>query len=186
MIVLKSLSNYNLVPLISGDFMAKKPVRTTKPTRRPLPTWAVLVGIVVLLAVVALVYFFSGGFKKAAPAATPMTTPTTNLGPEISVDDAFLVYDSRLVTVLDVRSTTSWKAYHIEKTINFPIDELSTHLQDIPRTGRVIIFDLDGGGQAQQAYEMLTQAGFPKVSWVQGGMDAWVQKRYPYVGTAPY
>ncbi len=98
----------------------------------------------------------------------------------------FLAFGTKGVTFLDVRPAIEWNTYRIEKSVNIPIAELSGRLSELHQTDTIVIFDASGGEPARKAYDILKQAGFPNIAWVQGGIQAWALKRYPVIGTAPY
>jgi rhodanese-related sulfurtransferase len=160
---------------------SKNPSRPQSP-QRPIPIWWIVAGIIILIAAVALIYFLS--LRSTTLTQSPTLTPT--LTADISVDDAFVVFGDKNVLFLDVRPASDWKAYRIDKSVNIPVSELSGRLSELPRTGAIIIIDALGGEQAAKAYDILKQAGFTSVSWVKGGIEAWVLRRYPLIGTAPY
>ncbi len=151
--------------------------------RRRSPGWIIAIGLVVVLGGAATIFFLRNGTRKTAIAA-PTITPT--LASEISVSDAFLMYGGRSIMFLDVRSADFWNEFHINQSVNFPADGLAGRLNDLPKGERILIFDANGGEAAQKSYDLLKQNGFSNVYWVNGGMQAWVEKGYPYVGTAPY
>lgn len=167
--------------------MAKKTPVKVKPkaatVRQPLLVWSLVVLAVVLVSAVALVYVLSRNAKKAV---APAPTPAAGLRDQISADDAFFIFGESGVTFLDIRPAVEWKAYHIDKSINIPATELKGRLAELPTTGTIVIFDKSGGEQAHQSFDLLQQSGFQKVTSVKGGMDAWLERRYPIVGTAPY
>jgi len=162
--------------------MSKKTPPKTKNTRRLLPTWVLWASIALLVVLAAVVYFVPRLTKKAAQ--TP--TPTASLPDEISVDEAYLLFNRNSVTFLDVRPASDFKAYHIGKSITIPVDELSSHLDEIPSTQTIVVIDTYGLEAANQARSILQAAGYPSVTIMAGGLDAWVQKQYPFIGTARY
>ncbi len=161
--------------------MPKKVPSKKKTARRVWPGWVVISVVVVVLAAAALIFYLTGGAKMLAPAPTPTSAPSA----EMSVDDA-LGYLGGSVIFLDVRPAVSWNAFHIDQSVNIPIDQLSGHLSELSHSRHILIFDANGEGPASQAYDILKQAGYTRIAWVNGGMDAWVQKHYPIVGYAPY
>lgn len=152
--------------------------------RRPLNPGLIAASIALVVVIAALVYFVRPSLAKLFPP--PANTPTPTLTQDISVDDAFFLFGEPGVTFLDVRDSSDWKAFRIDKSVNIPVQELSKRLNELPKTGSIIVFDAGGGEPAMDAYAALKKAGFHDVTWVLGGMEAWVQRQYPLVGTAPY
>jgi rhodanese-related sulfurtransferase len=161
----------------------KKPSSKQIPRRGSLPKWVlwVSIGLIVVLAVV--VYFAAQFSQKARQMAKQ--TPTIALPAEISVDDAFLLFGSNTVLFLDVRPATDWKAYHIDKSVSMPSGEIPARLSELPHIGVIVIVD-GTGDLGSQALSILQKAGFSSVMSMAGGMEAWVQRGYPIIGTAPY
>ncbi len=165
---------------------AKRPAKQ-KTSRRPLPIWMMAAAVVILLGAAVLIYFLTANSDKLASQPTRIGfTPSPTLTAEVSVDDAYQLMGGKNVVFLDVRSAASFTAFHIQTAINIPAEELSQKLDLVAKGNTVIIFDDYGGDPARSAYTLLKQAGFPKVGWVTGGMEAWVAKNYPFIGTARY
>ncbi len=162
--------------------MAKKTPPKAKTTRRGLPPWVMVGSIILIMVIAALVYFLG----RSIPNAPRTPTPTPTLVPDITVDDAFFLFGEKGVFFLDVRPAADWKAYHIEKSVNIPIAELASRLSEVSRTDTIVVVDFNYGEAALDAVDTLKQAGFDKVTAVRGGIQAWVNKRYPLIGTAPY
>ena len=150
--------------------------------RSSRPRWMIAVPILLLIAVVALVYFLSRNSSFLTRQPTPTPTEVT----QFSVDDAFVLFGVDGVTYLDVRPATAYKAYRIVNSVNIPAEELSSRMGELDKSKTIVIFDASGAQPAIDAQASLRGAGFKKAIWVRGGMEAWVQRRYPLVGTAPY
>jgi rhodanese-related sulfurtransferase len=165
---------------------AKHPAKK-KNVRRPLPVWMMAAAVIILLGVAVLIYFLTANSRKLVVQPTRAGfTPSPTLTAEVSVEDAYQLMGGKNVVFLDVRSAATFQAFHIQTAINIPVDVLSAKLDLVAKGNTVIIFDDYGGEPAQSAYAMLKQAGFAKVGWVTGGMEAWVAKNFPYVGTGRY
>lgn len=160
----------------------KKPVKK-KTSRRDIPAWWVAIGVVLLVTAVLLIFFLSGLSERVFIREQ---TPTPTLVGEIDVDRAYQVFAEQGVVFLDVRTAQEFKAYRIARSVNIPLTELSRREGELSPAESIYIFDRIGGEPAMRAYASLKQGGFTRVFWVSGGMDAWVQKRYPFIGTAPY
>ena len=149
-----------------------------------LPRWTLwagiaLVAVIIIVVVVSLV-------TRHNQAVSAALTPTVLLPAEMSVDDAFFLFGEKSVLFVDVRPAYAWKAYHIDTSVSIPVEELSKRLNEIHKTDTVIIVDALGGEPGQQASSILKQAGYQKVTMMLGGIQSWIQKRYPLIGTAPY
>jgi rhodanese-related sulfurtransferase len=152
----------------------------TKAKKTLFPRWTIAIPIVLLLGVIALVLFLSRDslFLTRTPTPTPPIT-------DISVDEAFVLFGEQAVTFLDLRPAVEWKAYRIDKSVNIPYADFAGRINELTRTDTIVVIDAIGGEPAIKTQESLKRAGFTAI-WVRGGMEAWVQRRYPLIGTAPY
>jgi rhodanese-related sulfurtransferase len=161
--------------------MQKKMLPKKISAKRSLPGWVLWASAGLVIIIAAAVYFVSRTSHKASPAPAP----TISITAEISVDDAFVLLGRDSVVFLDVRPAVSWASNHIFQSISIPSTELAGRLNELPHTGTIVIIDLEGGELSQQAFTVLQNAGFSSVTVMKGGMDAWVQRGYPFNGTVP-
>ena len=132
--------------------------------RRP----AVQIGI---LAIVALVIYLlvasagggSGGDRFAS---------------NISVDEAYAIYQQGDAFFLDVRELSEWNEFHAPGTTLIPLGELASRLNEAPRD-RPIVVVCRSGNRSQQGRDILLQAGFTNVTSMDGGLNEWRSKGYP-------
>ncbi len=162
--------------------MAKKPVSKPKAPVRSLPRWVIWVSIGLMVIIVGAVYWAS----RPSQAGSTDANPTAALPAEISVEDAYVLFVSNSALFVDVRSAEDWKAYRIDKSLSIPADQLSGRMTEIPQDRVIIIVDAFGLGEARQTQAALQEAGYPRVTNIIGGLESWIQKRYPLVGIAPY
>lgn len=76
--------------------------------------------------------------------------------------------------VLDVRTKTEWAAGHIDGALHVVLDELTRNLERVPK-GRELVVVCKSGYRSSIARSQLECAGFPRVTDLVGGMDAWAQ-----------
>jgi rhodanese-related sulfurtransferase len=155
----------------------------SSPRKNPVPIWAYWVSAIVIVLLAAVVYFFGRSGFKLSPASTP--TANINLPAAISIDDAYYLYQINSAYFLDVRPSAEWNQYHINNSITIPLDQLSARLSELPKNGVIVVVDT-AGELSTQARDDLKKAGFPTVTVMTGGLDAWVQRGFPFTGTAPY
>ena len=122
--------------------------------------------IVLLFVIVFLIASLSGGSSGNLPA-------------EISVQEAYQKYQQG-VFLLDVRRPDEWDMYHVANTVQIPLDELSSRLNELPKDQPIMII-CHSGNRSGQAQAILAQARFNATS-VAGGMIAWNQAGYPLEG----
>jgi rhodanese-related sulfurtransferase len=160
----------------------RKPSAKHTPWRFFLPKGVLWVSIGLLVVLAVVVYFAARSLQKSSQMSNQ--TPTIAMPAEISVDEAYLLFGSKTVVFLDVRPSTSWKAYHIENSVSMPLAEIPARLSELPHTGVIVIVD-GTGDLSPRAQSILQKAGFSKVGSMTGGLDAWIQRGFPIIGTVP-
>jgi rhodanese-related sulfurtransferase len=103
----------------------------------------------------------------------------TELPAEISVEEAYQKYNAGGF-VLDVRSPEEWIEYHAPNTLLIPLDELPDRIQELPRD-RDIVVVCRSGNRSQQGRDILINAGFTRVTSMEGGLKAWQAAGYPTI-----
>jgi rhodanese-related sulfurtransferase len=162
--------------------MAKKPASKLKTPAHSIPRWAFWASIGLLVIVAGVVYWVS---RQVQPGSAD-PNPTAALPAEISVEDAYVLFVSNSALFVDVRPVSDWKAYRIDKSVSIPADQFNERLSEIPQDRIIILVDAYGTGQARQVQSALVDAGYPRVTNIIGGLESWIQKRYPLIGIAPY
>jgi len=74
--------------------------------------------------------------------------------------------------VVDVRTDGEWNAGHIAGAQHLVLDDLARHVAAVPR-GRELVVVCKGGYRSSMGASLLRAAGFPAVTDLIGGMDAW-------------
>lgn len=77
------------------------------------------------------------------------------------------------ITLLDVRSPEEFELEHIPGAINVPVDTLTGSLDRVPRGRTLVAVCAKGHGRSRGAAATLGAAGFPDVSFLEGGIAAW-------------
>lgn len=111
---------------------------------------------------------------------------------EVSVDELYerLNHGAR---VIDVREPEEYAVGHIHRVVNMPRGVLEMQLHQHPDVAgyddalsriadEPLYLICRSGGRSALAAESLTRMGFTKVYSVAGGMNAWLDARYPQVG----
>ncbi len=131
---------------------------------------AVQIGI---LAVVALIVYLiaAGGGGGAAASSMPR---------EVSVDQAYEMYQQGDVFVLDVREQEEWDEYHASNTTLIPLGELPNRLSELPKDQEILVV-CRSGNRSQEGRDILLNAGF-KATSMAGGLKTWYSKGYPVEG----
>ena len=95
-----------------------------------------------------------------APAASASATPPSG-GPHLNRP-----------FVLDVRSPKEWSQFHLEESVNIPLNHLQERLGEIPR-GRRVVVHCASGYRSSIAVSLLEQRGFQPLADLAGGINAW-------------
>ena len=82
--------------------------------------------------------------------------------------------------ILDVRRPGEWTAGHIAQASHRPLHELEAHARELDRNSSVAII-CASGFRSSIATSLLERAGFPRVTTVVGGMNAWNAANLPAV-----
>ena len=124
-----------------------------------------------LLAVAVLAIVLIGMANSGGPAR------------EISVDEAYQIYQQGDAYFLDVRTVEEWNEYHASDTILIPLDQLAARVSELPKDRQIVVV-CRSGNRSQSGRDILLQAGFTDVTSMSGGLSAWRDKGYP-VTTGP-
>jgi rhodanese-related sulfurtransferase len=79
--------------------------------------------------------------------------------------------------MIDVRRPDEYRTGHIVGAKLIPLNELSSHMKDLPRN-REIVCVCASGNRSGSATRMLVKAGFNAVN-MKGGMNSWRQANLP-------
>ncbi|MBN1264456.1 MAG: rhodanese-like domain-containing protein [Anaerolineales bacterium] len=80
--------------------------------------------------------------------------------------------------IVDIRTREDFSEFHIAKSVNIPLEELPSRLDEIP-SGKHIILVCTLGRSSLEAREILLEAGYASVSSMEGGVMAWYDAGYP-------
>ncbi len=77
------------------------------------------------------------------------------------------------VTVIDVRTTSEFRSGHIPGSINVPMDEVESRLEDIPK-GRPVVMVCQSGRRSEITRELM-HGRIDQIVCLDGGVTAWEQ-----------
>lgn len=153
--------------------------------RRALP-WLRWVIAAVLLgsAILALALLPNRPSASSQDSTSPAPLPAV-----ISVNRAYVMYKDEGAFLLDVRSSQEFEFVHIppigsNQVVNIPLEELFSRLEEIPKDRDIVVI-CTTGRRSEQARDVLLKAGFPRVTSVSGGIQAWIDNNLPVEGTFP-
>lgn len=125
----------------------------------------------VLLVVALVIYLILQTSGRSNNAAS------TSLPNEISVSEAYTKYQQGAFFI-DVRTQEEWNEYHVPNTSLVPLDQLSSRLNELPRDREIVVV-CRSGGRSQEGRDILLNAGFTRVTSMQGGLSDWRASGYP-------
>lgn len=127
---------------------------------------SVQISILLVAALIIFIILQSGG-----------GTATTSLAPEISVSEAYTMYQNGAF-VLDVRTVEEWNDFHAPNTTLIPLDQLASRVDEVPHDREIVVV-CRSGNRSQQGRDILLTAGFENVTSMVGGLTEWRNLGYP-------
>lgn len=109
----------------------------------------------------------------AAPQAAAVAQPPARkpLPAEVSVAKAAQKRAAGAF-ILDVRTVEEWNEYHVPGSKLIPLDQLGNRLAEIPRDREIVVV-CRSGNRSAVGRDLLLKAGFPQVTSLAGGLQAW-------------
>ena len=120
----------------------------------------------VVIAVLAIIVFTSGGNSSGLPA-------------EINTQTAKQMFDEGAF-MLDVRTPEEWEMYHVDGATLIELDYLAGRVDEVPRDQEIIVI-CNSGNRSQVARDILLEAGFENVTSIAGGIQGWMAAGYDFV-----
>lgn len=128
-----------------------------------------------LIAVVVIVVGAAIGLIIFSPA--PDLAQAEPLPAEVTVDQAYeLVEDGAFL--LDVREQYEWDSFHAPMATLIPLGELASRVSELPQDQDIVVI-CNSGNRSQEGRDILLQAGFERVTSVDGGVQEWRAAGYP-------
>ncbi len=84
--------------------------------------------------------------------------------------------------VVDVRSPGEFAAGHIAGAVNIPMDQIEGRIDDLSRTGSIILV-CQAGTRARMTAELLSPC-HRDIAVLEGGTNAWIREGWPVVRTS--
>jgi adenylyltransferase/sulfurtransferase len=99
--------------------------------------------------------------------------------PEISVQELKRRLDAgEPLQLIDVREPWECEIVALPQARQIPLQQLPNRLQELSKEGEVVAM-CKSGGRSRRAAEFLQSAGFPQVTNVTGGIQAWIDEIDP-------
>jgi rhodanese-related sulfurtransferase len=104
-------------------------------------------------------------------------TRSSGLPAVISISQAYEAYQDGAL-VLDVRTQEEWDVLRIPETTLIPLEQLPNRVEELPKNQEIVVI-CRSGNRSQVGRDILLEAGFKKVTSVNGGVNAWATAGYP-------
>ncbi len=100
---------------------------------------------------------------------------------DISVEDAKQMIDTNQdVIILDVRSQSEYDSAHIDGATLIPKSELEDRIGELDKGKKIIVY-CRSGVRSLEASVTLTKYGFQNIYNMLGGINAWIDAKYPVI-----
>jgi len=121
------------------------------------------------------------GWKNAGyPTQYNLALPKEPLPPKDPSELYRQLENKEDILLVDIRDEETRKKYGRISgiTIHLPLYRLHSLYHELPKNKLLVVYD-SKGKQSSTACRYLYQRHFDKVTWLKGGMDAWVQEKLP-------
>lgn len=125
----------------------------------------------------ALLAFLSLGTFACSPAPAQVAESPTTLPAEISVDEAYQLYQEGTF-FLDVRTQEEWDDFHAPNSTLIPLDQLENRLNELPKDEPIVVV-CRSGNRSQVGRDILLSNGFEQTTSMAGGLNEWRSAGYP-------
>lgn len=90
-----------------------------------------------------------------------------------------LLDDGQRLIFVDLRPAAEFQKARVRGARSLPLAELRRRYDEIPRTGRVILYCACPYEELQAAYSFLWERSYKNVSALAGGFEEWTKRGYP-------
>lgn len=119
------------------------------------------------------VAYLEGGMPEWAKAGFPAAHVSQLSAEELHA----LAAGGRALTLVDVRASGEYESYHLQNSINIPVQDLRTRYRELDQKSRVALV-CSTGIRSSMGASMLKMKGFTDVSSVAGGMTGYSAAGY--------
>ncbi len=103
--------------------------------------------------------------------------------PEVAVSEAPGWIDEHMPIIVDVREPEEYEQGHIAGALLVPSADLASRLDELPRERELLVV-CAGGVRSLRASQYLLANGYPKITSLDGGVNAWRRAGLPVEGDA--
>lgn len=84
-----------------------------------------------------------------------------------------ILKNDKTARLIDVRSPQEYKEGHLEKSINIPLYDIETKIEDIIKDKEtLLIIYCQSGNRSRKAIEILSKKGYENLYNIEGGLDS--------------
>jgi rhodanese-related sulfurtransferase len=112
------------------------------------------------------------GWGKAGQKVAGKPLPPFDAAPLTPEALKALLAGANPPVVVDIRDAEEFEAFHIEKALSLPIDDIQARLKEVP-AGRAIVVADHAGHQAPVAARLLASLGRKELKRLDGGVIKW-------------
>lgn len=137
--------------------------------------------LIAIFALSAMVSFFSisACAERASSHVPAAVGKMAALPPNITISEAARMREQGAF-VLDVREVREWEQFHIPGSTLIPLGELAGRVAEVPRDRDVVVV-CRTGNRSKKGRDILLEAGFTRVTNMEGGVTQWKEAGYPTV-----
>lgn len=96
----------------------------------------------------------------------------------VTVDDLKVALANPKVLVIDVRTPQEFAQGHIQGAINWPLQEIARWWSRVPKD-RPVYIHCNTQNRSAVAVQYLMGKGYQNLNLVNGGIQAWMSRKYP-------
>ena len=133
-----------------------------------LVAFATFVGLSILT-------FVGWTFKRTPPAPTP----ASDVFERISIADFRSAYDSKEITVIDVRPIEAFVAAHVPGALHIPLSRVEGEIPYLPKGKPIVTYCTCPAEETSGQAALILARGGIKAAALAGGLDAWTGAGYP-------
>jgi len=156
--------------------MSKRSREQERENKKRIMRVRIITSLVVMVIILALGTVGIWWFGRQIPV-DEVVDP---LPPTVSVEEAFTLYNEDAL-LIDVRTDEEFQSLHIPESLSLPLDQLEEQMEFIPINLDLVVV-CRSGNRSGEGRDLLLDAGFPRVTSMEGGLVEWVRAGYPLEG----
>ncbi|MDZ4385120.1 MAG: rhodanese-like domain-containing protein, partial [Candidatus Moranbacteria bacterium] len=148
---------------------------------------ALLVGffLIILIALLTIFRPFSAKNDSAAKNASRQQIAAEKLNTSPKISDSELskkIQGKEKMMLIDIRSETEYASEHLLDSQNIPLADINAALKILDKHTTYVLIGADGISEpVAEALGALSDSGFEKIYYLEGGFSAWKNNYYPTI-----